>query len=103
MSTAQRKRRYGFLESHSTQTRQPTDALCRACIPVFTLILLHAPKYSLHSENILGRWDRMPCRLAAPRLSQPAGSHNHKLRVDTHECQHSPGYGSLFSPALLSA
>lgn len=94
---AYRKPATGFL-SHI-----PLQRGSRAHIPVFTLIPLHTPKCSLHFENILGCWDRMPCRLATPRVSQPAGSHNHKLWVDTQECQHSPGYGSLFSPTLLSA
>lgn len=58
----------GFPGSHSSQTRQPTDGH----IPVFTLIPLHAPKYSLHFENILGCWDRMPRRLATPRVSPPS-------------------------------
>lgn len=40
------KPHYGFPESHSKQTIQPNDAQRSACIPIRTLIPLHAPQAS---------------------------------------------------------
>ncbi len=97
------KPHYGFPELHSNQTTQPTDARCRACVPILTLIPVHAPNYT-HTLKTSGALSGA-LRNAAWRLHASLNQLAHIIR----SFEETPGNAGIpldiipFSPVLLSA